>query len=105
MFQLDEDFLINLGLGAMPTEEKEAFIAYILEQLELRVGTELSKGMSDEKLEQFEKLVEAKDQAGATAWLQQNCPNYKQVVRQELEAIKQEIIAGRDRLLAPKEED
>lgn len=102
MFQLDEDFLISLGLGAMPNEEKEAFIAYTLEQLELRVGTELSKGLSDEKLEQFEKLIEAKDQTGATAWLQQNCPSYKDVVKQELESIKQEIIAGRDRLLAPE---
>ena len=102
MFQLDEDFLISLGLGAMPTEEMESFITYVLEQLELRVGTELSKGMSDEKLEQFEKLIEAKDQAGATAWLQKNCPNYKEVVQQELETIKQEIIAGRDRLLAPE---
>jgi len=104
MFQLDEDFLIRLGLGAMPREEKEAFIEYVLEQLQLRVGTELSRGMSDAKLEQFEKLVEAKDQAGATAWLQQNCPNYKQVVQQELETIKEEILAGRERLLAPDEE-
>ena len=103
MFQLDEDFLISLGLGAMPTEEKEAFIAYVLEQLELRVGTELSKGLSDEKLEQFEKLAEARNQAGATTWLQQNCPNYKDVVKQELEKLKQEIIDGRDRLLATSE--
>lgn len=102
MFQLDEDFLISLGLGAMPEEEKEAFMAFILEQLELRVGTELSKDMSDEKLEQFEKLAKAKDQAGATAWLKQHCPNYKEVVKQELEVIKQEIIAGRDKLLAPE---
>lgn len=104
MFQLDEDFLISLGLGAMPQGEKEAFIEYVLEQLQLRVGTELSKGMSDEKLEQFEKLFEAKDRAGATTWLQQNCPNYKQVVQQELAAIKEEIVAGRDRLLAPDQE-
>lgn len=102
MFQLDEDFLVNLGLGAMPDEEKEAFIAYILEQLELRVGTELSKGLSDEQLEQFEKLITAKDQEAATSWLKANCPNYKQTVKNELEMIKQEIIAGRDRLLAPE---
>jgi len=102
MFQLDEEFLTNLGLGAMPTEEKEAFIEYVLEQLELRVGTELSQGLSDEKLEQFEKLVASEDRPGATAWLEQNCPNYKDVVKQQLEQLKEEIVAGRDRLLAPE---
>lgn len=99
MFQLDDDFLSNLGLANMPTEEKQAFLAHLYEELELRVGTELSKGLSDTQLEEFEKLIEQGSQDTALGWLEQNCPNYKEVVTAELEKLKQEIIAGKDRLL------
>ena len=99
MYQLDDDFLANLGLGAMPAEEKEAFLAYLYQELELRVGTELSKALSDEQLEQFEKLVDADKTDEAMAWLEKHCPNHKEVVKQELEKLKQEVIASRDRLL------
>jgi hypothetical protein len=99
MFQLDEDFLASLGLGAMPADEKEAFLSYVYEELELRVGTELSKDLSDERLEQFEKLVDGDDQDAALQWLEQHCPSYKDVVKKELEKLKEEIIASKDRLL------
>lgn len=99
MFQLDDNFLASLGLGAMPADEKEAFLSYVYEELELRVGMELSKDLSDEQLEQFEKLADS-DQDAALQWLEKHCPNYKEVVKQELEKLKEEIIASRDRLLA-----
>jgi len=99
MFQLDEDFLKSVGLGGMPTDEKDAFLTYIYEELELRVGTELSKELSDEQLEQFEKLAEGEDQDAALQWLEAHCPNYKEVVKQQLAKLKEEIIASKDRLL------
>jgi hypothetical protein len=98
MFQLDDNFLASLGLGAMPADEKEAFLNYVYEELELRVGMELSKDLSDEQLEQFEKLANG-DQDAALQWLEQHCPNYKEVVKQELDKLKEEIIASKDRLL------
>jgi len=99
MFQLDDSFLASLGLGAMPKDEKDAFLNYIYDELELRVGMELSKDLSDEQLEQFEKLA-ASDEDAALQWLEAHCPNYKTVVQQELDKLKEEIIASRDRLLA-----
>lgn len=99
MFQIDDNFLISLGLGAMSPEDKESFILYLAEELELRVGTELSKNLSDEQLEQFEKIVETGDQDATASWLEQRCPDYKDVVKQEFEKLKQEIQASRDRLL------
>lgn len=99
MFQLDENFLASLGLGTMLAEEKKAFLDYIYEELELRVGTELSKDLSDEQLEHFEKLIDSDNQDAALQWLEQYCPNYKEVVKQELEKLKEDIIASKDRLL------
>ena len=83
----------------MPDDEKEAFLDYVYDELKLRVGDELSKELSDEQLEQFEKLINGGDQDAAVTWLDKHCPNYKEAVKQELERLKEEIIASRDRLL------
>lgn len=104
MFHIDDELLVDLGLGALPQEEKESLVEYLLQELELRVGTELSKDLSDEQLEQFEKVAESDDQAATTAWLEQQCPNYKEVVKQEFEKLRQEIESNRDRLLSSNNE-
>jgi hypothetical protein len=99
MFQFDDNFLVTLGLGGMPDEEKEPFLTYAYQVLELRIGTELSKNLSPEQLKQFEELDDSNDPQAAMQWLQQHCPDYKEVVKREIDRLKAEIIAGRDRLL------
>jgi hypothetical protein len=99
MFQLDDNFLQSVGLGSMPDDQKKAFLEHLYEELELRVGTRLSEGMSDDQLAEFEKLIDSNDEAGALKWLETNRPDYKQVVAEELEKLKQEVIANKDKLL------
>jgi len=99
MFQLNDDFLQSVGLGAMPDDQRQAFLQHLYEELELRVGTRLSEGMSDDQLAQFEKLIDANDDRGALAWLEANRPNYRDVVGEELEKLKQEVTASKDKIL------
>lgn len=99
MFQLNDDFLQSVGLGAMPEDQRQAFLQHLYEELELRVGTRLSEGMSDDQLTQFEKLIDANDDQGALKWLEANRPNYREVVGEELEKLKQEVIASKDQIL------
>jgi hypothetical protein len=99
MFQLDDNFLQSVGLGNMPTEQKDAFLEHLYEELELRVGTRLSEGMSDEQLAAFEKLIDSNDESGALSWLETNRPDYKQVVAEELEKLKQEVSSNKDKIL------
>lgn len=75
MFQLDDKFLADVGLNEMPEDQKKAFLQHIYDELELRVGTKLSDGMSDEQLEQFESIIDRKDDA-VTAWLEKHAPDY-----------------------------
>lgn len=75
MFQLDDKFLADIGLNELPAEQKQAFLQHIYEELELRVGTKLSEGLSDEQLEEFEAIIDRKDDA-IVAWLNQHAPNY-----------------------------
>lgn len=75
MFQLDDKFLADIGLNDLPEEQKQPFLQHIYEELELRVGTKLSEGLSDAQLEEFESIIDRKDEAVA-AWLAQHAPNY-----------------------------
>ena len=75
MFQLDDKFLQDLGLDQLPEEQRQAFLQHIYDELELRVGTQLSEGMSDEQLEQFEAIID-KNQDVIQNWVAQYVPDY-----------------------------
>lgn len=100
MIKLDDDLLRELGLDALPPEEKKKMLAHIYETLEMRVGMRLAEQMSDAQLQEFERFIEANDEAGALQWLETNFPNYKDVVAQEFEKLKNEIKSVAPQLLA-----
>lgn len=75
MFQLDDKFLADVGLNDLPDAEKPAFLQHIYDELELRVGTQLSGGMSDDQLQEFESIIDRKDDV-ITAWLSEHAPDY-----------------------------
>lgn len=94
MLKLDNDLLQELGLGALPEDQKKAMLQHIYETLELRVGTQLANQMTDRQLEEFEQFIDAggdANQEQALHWLETNLPNYKQVVNEVFEALKAEI--------------
>lgn len=91
MFKLDDNFLNELGLSALPPTEKNKMLAHIYETLEMRVGMRLAEKMTNEQLDEFEAYINKNDEAGALKWLETNFPNYKEVVAEELEKLKAEI--------------
>lgn len=100
MFQLDDDFLQSVGLGSMPADQKDAFKEHLLEELEWRVGVRLSEGMSEQLLAEFEDLVNNDNEQGALNWLETNRPDYKEVVAEEMEKLRQEVAANKDAILS-----
>ena len=76
MFQLDDKFLQELGLDQLPDDQKQAFKEHIYSELELRVGTRLSDGLTDAQLSEFESFVDRKDEK-VYAWLSANVPDYQ----------------------------
>lgn len=87
MFQLDDQFLQDVGLGDLPDDQKKLFLDHFREQLELRVGTKLSDGLSEAQLEEFESFIDRKDDK-VTEWVTANVPDYEQ------DAIYQQLKAG-----------
>lgn len=104
MFKLDNTLLEELGLGTLPAEEKNKMLAHIYETLEMRVGMKLAEQMTNEQLDEFEGFIDRNDEAGALKWLETNFPNYKQVVADELEALKSEIKASAPAIVAASQQ-
>lgn len=75
MFQLDDKFLQEIGLDSLPADQRQAFLAHIYSELELRVGVRLSEGLSDEQLNEFESFVDRKEDQVRT-WIAANTPDY-----------------------------
>lgn len=88
----DEQFLQEMGLSAMPEDQKQAFLDYIQEELEIRIGERISKGLTEAQLNEFDMIT---DQTEATKWLELNRPDYREIVTRTIEEMKNEIRANR----------
>lgn len=104
MIKLDDDLLAELGLAALPTEEKKKLLAHIYETLEMRVGMKLAEQMTDAQLTEFEQFIDRNDENGALHWLETNFPNYKDVVAAEFEVLKGEIAQSAPQILASSQQ-
>jgi protein-tyrosine-phosphatase len=94
--QFDEQFLQEMGLSAMPEDQKQAFLDYVQEELEVRIGERISKGLTETQLNEFDMI---NDPAEAAKWLEKNRPDYREIVTRTIEEMKEEIRANRDKLL------
>jgi hypothetical protein len=65
----------------------EMALACIYAAMEMRVGMRLAAEMSDSQLDEFERFIDARDDAGAFKWLEYNFPHYKSVVAEEFNAV------------------
>lgn len=77
MFRLDDQFLKDIGLESLPEDQKKPFLQHIYSELELRVGTKLSDGLSDEQLGEFEQIIDRNEEK-IMQWLTQYVPAYVQ---------------------------
>lgn len=100
MLKIDSGLLEELGLAALPQPVANDLLRHIYETLEMRVGVQLADAMTNAQLDEFQRYFERKDDAGAFRWLETNFPNYKDIVTTQFDALKQEIAANADAILA-----
>ncbi len=91
MFQLDDNFLNDVGLADLPDDQKQAFLQHIYEELELRVGTKLSEGLSEQQMGEFEAFVDQNEDKVRT-WFAANMSDYAS--RQDFVQLKQSAPEG-----------
>lgn len=61
--EIDEKFLAEVGMADMPEEQKVQFLRRTKAELELRVGEEISKGLTPEQIKEFEALSNGDQEA------------------------------------------
>lgn len=76
MLKLDDNFLNEIGLANLSEFEKGPFLEHIYQELEIRVGTKLSEGMTDQQMAEFEAIADG-DQVKTTQWLTIYFPDYE----------------------------
>ena len=94
--QFDEKFLQEMGLMAMPEDQKQQFLDYIQEELEVRIGERISKGLTEVQLNEFDMIT---DPTEAARWLEKNRPDYREIVTRTINEMKEEIRANRAKLV------
>ena len=99
MIRIDDTLLEEIGLIALPKQDRDQLLRQIYETLEMRVGMRLAERMTDQQLDEFERFIDTNDEAGALKWLESNFPDYKQVVADELEKLKGEIKQDSSKIL------
>lgn len=84
--------LIRFGIIFRSQEEAVLFTEYIIEELEVRVGSRISKSVSENDIAVFEQLTDQQEQV---KWLQEYCPSYKNYIEEEQEYLAFDILKNR----------
>ncbi len=92
----DDKFLQEMGLSAMPEDQKQKFLDYVQEELEVRIGERISKGLTEAQLSEFDAITNPAD---AARWLEKNRPDYREIVTRTINEMKEEIRANRAKLV------
>lgn len=135
MFTLDDSFLDMVGLSDMPEDQKNEFLAYAQDQLEIRIGEKMSNSLNDTQIDEFERIIdndkdmvkavigenykddqlyqvllnnsdsaegsdEFLNELATAKWLNQNCPQYQDIIRDTFQELRDEIFAQKDAILA-----
>lgn len=94
--KFDESFLQEMGLSAMPADKKQDFLNYVQEELEVRIGERISKGLTEEQLQEFDSIIGTDE---AAKWLEKNRPDYREIVNRSIQEMKDAIAKNRTQLL------
>lgn len=55
--KFDDNFLLEVGLSNLPEDRKQEFLAQAQEELEMRVGTKMSQGLTEAQINEFEGIM------------------------------------------------
>jgi hypothetical protein len=87
---LEPSTLWKLGYRNFTRAQVSEALHEIYSALEIAVGTRLASQMNKRELEEFDKLMGGPENRAA-AWLEDNLPNYRSVVRDELERLERRL--------------
>jgi hypothetical protein len=100
VIRLDDALLEELELGSLPPPQKNALLAAIYQELEMRVGMRLASSFTTAQLDEFEVFIDSGDEEGALAWLTANYPDYREIVQEEWDDLQAEVRGSAGEILS-----
>lgn len=97
--QVNDHFLTDVGLDALPEAVKPAYLRRVYEDLTHSIGMRLARDMTEEQLEEFDALRDG-PRCVAVAWLHINFPSYPRVVAEEFAAARRRLADQAPQILA-----
>ena len=96
----DDKFFDQAGLGQMRAEDRPPFAKYVRERLEIRIGSRFTRQMTNQQVDELNKILDNPNKQVVSDWLGNNIPNYKNAVAEEVARLKSEIRANAAAILA-----
>ena len=94
--KFDDEFLASVGLKQMPESQKEGFLKYVREEVEVRVGEKVCEGLSEDEISELEACADGEE---TLIWLEKNRPNFREVIDEVVESVKTAIVKNAERIL------
>lgn len=90
--KFDKREFASIGICFKTNRETAAFAEIIREELEVRIGEEISRRFSEKKIAEFELCS---TQEECSRWIIENCPDYGRIVVKKKREFEQELIEHR----------
>ena len=89
---MDENELYKLRIAFDDNDDAIRFIDMVVEDLEVRIGEQISDGLTKKQLAEFDSITEPKE---AAEWLRKNKPDFRDIVSQVSEEVETELFLNR----------
>lgn len=93
--KLDKMEFASIGIRFRTNWEARAFAEIIREEFEIRIGKEITNRFSEEKLSEFDRCSTIEE---SSRWLNDNCPDYRDIVEKKKTELEQELIEYRGKI-------
>ena len=84
------ELLAEAGVD-IPEDQVPSLLEELNEELEERIGEEITNALEDDQLEELVKLQESASDEDVSAWLQTHVPELEQIIQDELDILLGEI--------------
>jgi len=92
---ITEENLKNLGID-LEGKDVASLITHLNDTLEERVGAEITDTLNDEQLKTLVDMQENADEEEVGKWLQENVPEFEQIVQDEIDILLGELAENTD---------
>jgi len=92
---ITEDTLKKLNIS-LKDQDVESLLAHLNEELEERVGAEITDTLDDTQLQALVQLQEKASEAEVGEWLKTNVPDFEQIISDETDILLGELAENVD---------